>query len=161
MYAKHLKNWVILDTDSIYKAHWQLYKGGIGILMVIGEKDSKFKGVITYKDIEKSFLDDNLNINDICNAQCKYIIDDEGDIYSSARNLFADFPHIRQLPVLTKDSDIVDLMTRDRAFYRENYINSKLPRMHYARCMWYAVEEASKMGYNSISVIEFGVAGVL
>lgn len=158
MYAKHLKNWVILDTDSIYKAHWQLYKGGIGILMVVG-RDDKFKGVITYKDIEKSFLIDNLNISDVCNSQCKYILADKGDIYSSARNIFADFPQIRQLPILTKDRDIVDLMTRDRAFYRENFIASKLPRMHYARCMWYAAEEASKMGYDSISVIEFGVAG--
>lgn len=158
MYSKHLKNWIILDTDSIYKAHWQLYKGGIGILMVVGE-DSKFKGVITYKDIEKSFWNDNLNVNDVCNDKCKYIIDGtRGGIYSHARDLFADFPWIRQIPIITEDRDIIDLMTRDRAFYRENYINSKLPRMHYARCMWYAVEEAKKMGYDSISVIEFGVA---
>lgn len=159
MYSKHLKNWIISDTNSVYKAHWQLYKGGLGILIVVGE-DDKFEGVITYRDIEKSFLDSSLNIGDICNKKCKYIIDDgKKDIYSAARNLFADFPWIRQIPILTIDKDVIDLMSRERAFYRQNFIDSTLPRMHYARCMWYAIEEAKKLGYDSVSVIEFGVAG--
>lgn len=157
MYANHLKNWVVLERESIYKAHWQLYKGGIGILMVVDES-GRFKGVITRKDIEKSYLNQELKLKDICNQDCKYIIDDT-EPYMSARNLFADFPWVRQIPILNRDKDIVDIMTRERAFYREKYMESKLPRMHYARCMWDAIEEAKKLGYEAVSVIEFGVAG--
>ena len=156
MYSKFLKSWVISENESIYKAHWQLHAAG-GILLVIGDNE-KFKGVITYSDMEKTYFDETLNLSDICNRKCKYIIED-ADIYASARNLFGEFPWVNHLPVLDHNNNIIDMMTRDRAFYREKYFASKLPRMHYAQCMWQAVDEAKTLGYDSVSIIEFGVAG--
>lgn len=41
MYAQHLEDFIIRDTEDIYKAFWKLTKNS-GILVVVDEED-KFK----------------------------------------------------------------------------------------------------------------------
>lgn len=156
MYAKHLSDYIIKKDESIYKAHWLLHKNR-GIVIVIDENE-KFKGVICNTEIQKTYYMPNACISDICNPkpQCIY---DSSDNYSAARNIFAEMPSIQQIPVINADGDVIDLMTRSRCFYREYYNTSKLPRMYYAHCIWEAAIEARELGYDSFSVIEFGVAG--
>lgn len=156
MYKKFLSDYIIQEDEDIYKAHWKLYKNR-AILLVCGA-DEKFEGVITFSDIEKTYNDRRLTIKDICNRDCKYIYD-SGDNYGTARNIFAEYPYVRQVPILNKERDILDLMTVNRAFWREKYMSAQLPRMHYAYCIYAAALEAKALGYTSFSVIEFGVAG--
>ena len=67
MYPKRLKNYIIYEDEDIYKAHWKLYKNK-SILIVVDPSD-KYKGIITFKDIEKSYDDSSLTIKEICNLK--------------------------------------------------------------------------------------------
>lgn len=156
VYKKFLSDYIVSVDESIYKAHWKLHRNRS--ILIVCDLDEKFLGVITFRDIEKTYNDMRLTIKDICNRDCKYIYDD-GDDYGVARNIFAEYPYVKQIPVLDKERNIVDLMTRNRAFWRERYMSMQLPRMHYAYCIYAAALEAKALGYPSFSVIEFGVAG--
>lgn len=156
MYAKHLNNYIISEKEDIYKAHWKLHKNG-DILLVVNETQT-FVGVITFSDIKKTYNNPQLLISDICNKKCHFIINGNNN-YSDARNIYADFPHINHIPIIDNNKNIIDIMSRDRAFWKERYKEAKLPRMHYAYCIYLAALEAKALGYSSVSVIEFGVAG--
>ena len=156
MYSKHLRDYIVCENEDIYKAHWKLYKNG-SILIVV-DTEEKYRGLITFRDIKKSYEDPALTIQKICNIKGK-VIHSGGDIYAGARDLFGEYPFINHIPIVDKERNVVDIMSRERAFWKQYYRSGKLSRMHYAYCMWNAALEAKALGYPSFSVIEFGVAG--
>ena len=79
-------------------------------------------------------------------------------LYLKARDIFIYYSYINHIPVIDKDRNVVDIMSRQRAFWKEEFDKEKLPRMHYAHCIWSAAMEAVSLGYKAISVLEFGVA---
>ncbi|MBP3805040.1 MAG: CBS domain-containing protein [Oribacterium sp.] len=150
MYADYL-----IDVgESIFKATWMLYRNG---RILIAVKDGYFYGVITFKEINRTFVDSSLLLSDICNRSCKYIYEDGK--YEKAGYIFANHPEIRDIPVLDKENKFVELLSRERVLWERYYRENRLPRMHYAYCMYNAAFEARELGYKEISVIEFGVAG--
>ena len=156
MYSKRLKDYIICENENLYKAHWKLYKNG-SILIVV-DRDERYKGLITFRDIKKSYEDPALNVNEICNTKGKFV-HSEDNIYVYARDIFVEYPFINHIPVVDKEKNVVDIMSRERAFWKQYYRSGKLSRMHYAYCIWNAALEAKALGYQSFSVIEFGVAG--
>lgn len=76
MYPETLNDNIILNEENIYKAHWKLHKNG-GILLVCN-KNQKFEGVITLSDIARTYNNDQLTVKDICNTNCKYIVEGGG-----------------------------------------------------------------------------------
>ena len=158
MYQEYLNDYIILDEEDVYKAHWKLHKNG-GILLVCN-RELKFEGVITFSDMAKTYNNDQLTVKEICNTDCKYIVrGDKKDSYVAAKYIFMDHPRINQIPVLNEHRDILDMLTRGRVFWEKKYRLAQLPRMHYAYCIYNAALEAKALGYSSLSVIEFGVAG--
>ena len=154
--SRWLGDYTVSINDSVYFAHWKLYRSK-AILAVLD--DERFVGVITISDLARSYWNDELRTAaDICNRNCRYITDD-GDVIAKARNIFADFRNINHIPVIDSERRLVDIISREQAFWKQYYDMEKLPRMHYAYCMYMAALEASTLGYKSISVIEFGVAG--
>lgn len=150
-------DYIIYDKDDIYYAHWKLYRNKC-ILVVLDENEI-FKGVLTISDIAKTYVDDRIKkVKDVCNSKCKYLIKDEM-VLDKARSIFADYHAIRHIPVVDKQGKLVDIISREQAFWKQYYNEEKLPRMHYAYCMYMAALEAKTLGYEKISVLEFGVAG--
>lgn len=156
MYPRRLKDYVINEDEDIYKAHWKLYKNGS--ILVVVDSDEKYKGLITFRDMKKSYEDPSLEVQKICNTSGKFL-HSEDDVYASARNLFVEYPFINHIPIVDKERNGVDIMSRERAFWRQYYRDGKLPRMNYAYCIWNATLEAKALGYDAFSVMEFGVAG--
>ncbi len=158
MYKKFLKKYISKSDVNIYKVFWQFSMSN-AIIIVVDDND-KFVGIIGKDDFRKAWSSPNIDkmtAIDICNRNCTRIFDDQ-DVYAMGRNVFADFA-FNNIPIITRDGDVIDVFTRERAFYRQLYVEEKLPRMHYATQIWGAAYEAKKLGYDAISVIEFGVAG--
>jgi hypothetical protein len=156
MYSKFLKDYVIKEGDSIYKAAYKLMKNR-NICFVV-DNNEKFVGIISQAEMNKALINESLTVMDICNKKCTTIIDDE-DIYSKARNIYGGGATFNAIPILNREKDIIDIMTKNRAFYKLRYNEHQLPRQHYATCLVRALSEAKILGYDRISVIEFGVAG--
>lgn len=159
MYSKHLEDFVISINDNVYKASWKYHKNG-RILLVL-DNEEKFAGVITHKEVQKiNNLPETATVKDIVNKNCKAVYNKDDDkLYPEIRNLLADFLNIQCIPILDNDKNVIDIFTREKAFWLQYYKEGRLPRMYYATCIYTAAFEAKKLGYDRISVIEFGVAG--
>lgn len=157
VYSGWLEDYVIDCNDDIYKACWKLHKNGR--ILICMDNDGKFRGVITFSDLKKTYYNSNLKYaGDICNCNCKYVIYNENYLIF-ARNIFIDFTFINDIPVIDKDNNLLEIVSREQAMWMKYYQESKLPRMHYAYCIYSAALEARKLGYKKFSVLEFGVAG--
>lgn len=156
MYSRHLKDYIIYENEDIYTAHWKLHKNGS--ILIVMDEDERYKGLITFREIKRTYDDSTLDIKKICNINGKFI-QSEDNIYACARDLFAEYPFINHIPIVDKERNLIDIMSRERAFWKQYYRNGNLSRMNYAYCIWNAALEAKALGYKSFSLIEFGVAG--
>lgn len=148
--------------ESAVLASWKYHLNN-RILIVLDEL-KKFYGIITSHEI-KSANKKELLVKDICNCDCKKIIhnnnnqDSDYREYEQAALIFANNSNINVIPIITSDGYFYGFLYKEQVFWKSLFDENKLPRMHYAYCMYNAALEAKKLGYNSISVIEFGVAG--
>ncbi len=157
MKNKLLEDYIVYVDDDIYYAHWKLYRNKK--ILVVLDKTEHFQGILTISDFNKTYFDDKYeNVGEICNCKCKYLVNDGMEL-ERARSLFADYHTINHIPVIDENGILIDIISREQAFWKQYYNEEKLPRMHYAYCMYMAALEAKTLGYKKISVIEFGVAG--
>lgn len=156
MYSRHLKDYIIYENEDIYTAHWKLHKNGS--ILIVMDEDERYKGLVTFREIKRTYDDSTLDIKEICNINGKFI-QSEDNIYACARDLFVEYPFINHIPIVDKERNLIDIMSRERAFWKQYYRNGNLSRMNYAYCIWNAALEAKALGYKSFSLIEFGVAG--
>lgn len=155
--ATYLDDYVININDDIYYAHWKLHKNKC--ILIVNNDEGTMEGILTISDLNRTYADDSLkNVRDICNRNCKYLINDE-HTYDKARSLFSELSYINHIPVVDENKKLVDIISRQQAFWKQYFIEEKLPRMHYAYCIYMAALEAKTLGYKKISIIEFGVAG--
>lgn len=151
------EDYIVYLEDDIYFAHWKLYRNK-KILVVLDHKDY-FKGILTISDFNKTYFNDSYRkVEEIYNSTCKYLVDD-GMALEHARSLFVDYHSINHIPVIDENGMLTDIISREQAFWKKYYNDEKLPRMHYAYCIYMAALEAKTLGYKKISIIEFGVAG--
>lgn len=153
-----INDYLVYEDESIYKAYWQLHRNKLECI-VVTERDGKFTGIMSAGDFGKLSAQeaDRNRVGEVCNRNCRRLCT-SGDIYAEARNIFGE-TDILSLPVVTPEGKAVDVFTRARAFYRQYYKMKKLPRMHYAYNIYAAALETKRMGYEKMSVMEFGVAG--
>ena len=154
MFKSYLEDFVINENESVYKACWQYQRNNETLLLVVDDS-KKFKGVIGLQEIKKSFLEDDLvSVKDICNCNGIKIVCKEGeDFYAEGRSIFAE-KDISYVPVIDSEKNIIDLFSRKRAFYKDEYRAGKLPNMIYARNIWETAKMAREIGINEFSVIE-------
>ncbi|MCM1154139.1 MAG: CBS domain-containing protein [Ruminococcus flavefaciens] len=159
MYKQYLEDFVINENESAYKACWQLQRNH-GALLVVVDDSKKYKGIVGLREIEKSFLEDELLfVKDICNCNGVKLVCKEGeDFYAKGRDIFAE-KDISYIPIIDSEKNIIDLFSRKRAFFKEAYRSGNLQRMVYARNIMKTAEIAREIGIKEFSVIEFGVAG--
>ncbi len=151
---KLLEDYIVDIKENVFVAHWKLFRNG-RILLV--ESNGLFQGVVSFGEIKKSYYNPTINLSELCNKDCFYI---EGDNkYEQAETIFARNEEIRAIPVINSKKQIVDLLFREQVFWKQYYRKELLPRMNYAFCIYNAAFEAKSLGYDSFSVIEFGVAG--
>lgn len=156
MYPDKLRNFIAHEKDDIYKTYWQFAKYHIPFCVL--DDDDKFVGIVGKRDFENAIHSSERvlqTVSDITNYNCTTISDQNP--YASARNIYAE-KNIEYIPVIDSDRNVVDMFSRRRAFYKQYFFENKLYKMHYAANVWLAAKEAVKLGYTSISVIEFGVA---
>lgn len=154
----YLEDYIINRNESIYYAHWKLYKNKC-ILVVIDDNDNVM-GILTASDFNKTYANDEnyKTAADVCNKSFKYLPDNEYT-YDRARSIFSEFNYVNHIPVLDEHKHLVGIISREQAFWKQYFLEEKLPRMHYAYCIYMAALEAKTLGYDRISVLEFGVAG--
>ena len=156
MYPKYLSEYVIDWNDDVYKACWRLHKNQVPLMVL---KNNKFVGVVSFSEIQKSYCNGNLkSVGEICNEKCKKVFQSEGYLID-VRSIFREYPKISYIPVIDYEGNLVDIISKKKAFYQTYYEQETLPRMHYAYCVMNAGLEAIRLGYKRISCIEFGVAG--
>ncbi|MCR4617787.1 MAG: CBS domain-containing protein [Lachnospiraceae bacterium] len=152
--ARFFEDYVIDIKESVYKACWMLYRNN-RIVVVVDE--GRYVGVITFKEMSNSFMQPELTLNELVNRKGVFVYDDAP--YNSAKIIFSDYQSIRDIPVIDNNKNVLDVLSRERVFWKHYYANAALPRMEYAYCIYNAAFEAKALGYKSISVLEFGVAG--
>lgn len=155
-----LKNYTIKISESIYTAHWKLYRNNT--ILVVLDEENKYKGVITFKDIARTYAQPDLCLKDVCNYEGKFIqLEDEEseELYTKAKEIFDRYGFVQHIPVINLRGELCDIVSRKRVYWKHFYDTKQLPRMHYAASIYGAAFEAKELGYDSISVIEFGVAG--
>lgn len=148
---------VVHENDDIYKAYWDFCR--TGVMTMVLDKEDKFVGVVGVKEYQKAMQAGENKykcVSEIANYNCTVISGD--NLYEKARNIYVD-KEIEWLPVLDEEGNLIDVFSKKRAFYKQYFRNRKLPYMHYAMIVWGAAEEARKLGFKKISVMEFGVAG--
>lgn len=157
MYAKKLSDFIVHEDDDIRDAYWRFSaRGGVSIVC---NDDDKFIGVIGQTDWNKilhATNPDKVVVRDVVNKKCTTI--GVEDTYSKARDIYAD-KAIEYIPVISEEGDVIDLFTRQRAFYKKYFEEGKLPKMNYAIMLYAGAIQAKNLGYKAISAIEFGVAG--
>ncbi|MDR1321407.1 MAG: hypothetical protein LBK56_08305 [Gracilibacteraceae bacterium] len=117
---EYLKDHIIYENESFLTAIYKLEKNRRTILACLNE-NGKYSGIITPFDYNCTlFYDDipNLTAGDICNKNSKFIRN-KGDMYNEARNAFARFGKIRHSPVLDENNFIIDIISREQAFYHK------------------------------------------
>lgn len=159
MNREYLNDFIIEENETIYKAAWMYQRNRASLLLVVDE-DKKFKGVVALPEIRKTFFDEKIKyVRQICNEKCiRIIYEDEVEVYQRARNIFAE-TNIFFIPVIDKHNNIIDIFSRRRAFYLQEYQEHRLPRMNYAESIFKMAQDARELGVSKFSVIEFGVAG--
>lgn len=157
MYKDYLVDFIIRENDSIYKAGWQMWRNKTNLLVVNDE--NKFVGIVGKKEVENSFFGRGELVADIMNRNpVRIIATPETDLYSAARNIFAD-KGMQFIPVIDEENNVIDMFSQQRAFFLKYYRERRLKRMNYAECIFRAVYQAQQLGLKGFSVIEFGVAG--
>lgn len=155
---KKFSNYIIYNYESVYYAYWKLCRNGC-ILCVL-DKNNNFEGIITKGDIERTFLNSDLTLMDICNTNPSKIIS-EGNIendYMQAKGIFSERNNVMHIPVIDEDNKLVDIFSKQRIYWKKSFDMGELPRMEYATAIYYAALEAKELNYKAVSVIEFGVA---
>ena len=158
MYKDYLVDFIIHENESIYKAGWQMWRNKTNLLVV--NDDDKFVGIVGKKEVENSFFgQEERLVADIMNRNpARIIATPETDLYSAARNIFAD-KGMQFIPVIDEENNVVDMFSQQRAFFLRYYRERRLTRMNYAESIFRAVYQAQQLGVKGFSVIEFGVAG--
>ena len=157
-----MDHFTININESVVDACWKYFFNNR--ILVVLDDENKFYGVLTGAEI-KFAVNKSLKVKDICNCNCKKIIcDTNSEVYSErtyekAALIFANNPVINSIPVINKENHFVNFILREQVYWKSLYDECQLPRMHYAYCMTNAALDAQKLGYKSVSVIEFGVAG--
>lgn len=158
MYMEYLEDFIINENETVYKAGWQFLRNQKPLMVV--DDNNKYLGIVGRNELKKSYFSDEIKtVSEICNKgsikiQCK----PDEDYYVAARNIFAE-KNIYYIPVIDDANNILDMFSRERAFFAEAYRERKLKRMVYADCIYNAAKSAKELGYSEFSVIEFGVAG--
>ncbi|MDE5696524.1 MAG: CBS domain-containing protein [Lachnospiraceae bacterium] len=156
MFRAYLEDFIIDENETVYKAAWQAQRNRTNLIVI--DQNKKFKGIIGTKEIQKSYWGEYKIVKDICNENCVHIIaGTEDEIYAAARNIFAE-KSIRFIPVIDGEKNVMDMFSRERAFFMQEFQSRRLSRMHYAECIYKMAEEAKQLGISRFSVIEFGVA---
>lgn len=158
MYREYLEDFIINENESVYKAGWQFLRNGKMLMVVDDEK--KYKGIVGTGELKKSFCSREVQyVKEICNSGCtKIVCNQDEDFYAAGRNIFAE-KDIYYIPVIDQENNIIDMFSRQRAFFAQAYRERRLKRMAYADCIYNAANSAKQLGMERCSVIEFGVAG--
>lgn len=82
---------------------------------------------------------------------------DSDRVYQNAQAMFSDH-YVEFLPVIDEERNLLGIMTRNRAFYRECFVTENLPHMWYGKGVDDTVRLAKLFGIKRISVLEFGMA---
>ena len=172
MFPSYLSNYVIYESQTSVEAFWKLEKQRLfldtPILVVINE-NGQYIGIITRGALSRDIMHlDNpmaLTAGDVCNRNGRICIQSANN-RTEALSIFADNELICAIPVIDDAKNLTEIVFRQQVFYRDFYLgmvhgNQKLtmPRMQYARQIYEAAQLAKTLGFDSFSVIEFGVAG--
>lgn len=160
MIKKQVKHLVVSKDCSIGEAYWRYKKNGF--LTIVVDEEGKFEGIVSVNDYESKFSKaycGSESITNLVNKNCSVVVEGEGqaDIYTQARNIFAE-RRIQNIPVINEEKDVIDIFTRQRAFWNDCFWDGSLERMHYAVSIYAAAKEAKLAGYKGVSICEFGVA---
>lgn len=167
----YLRNFIVNADEAVCLAIWKACNVYGQTLFVV--EDDKVIGAFSSMDIpifhENSF---SLTVKNFCQKNFRYIQASKYNLLE-AKEIFVKHPAINSVPCLNAKMELVDIIFRCQVFYDEYFdfpemFNKKLmyhdhaeifPYMHYADCILTAAKEAKALGYDNISVIEFGVAG--
>ncbi|MDR1321199.1 MAG: hypothetical protein LBK56_07200 [Gracilibacteraceae bacterium] len=175
-----VKDYCLDEDESVHKAFYYLNKFRNHKIIIVTDTGGKAVGILTPGDFNEEHVGDiggmsrygvyapeplshrcydGVTVGEVCNRSFKFIRENE-DKYSAGRNIFADAGiKILDIPVLDTNGAPVDIFARWQAFYREYLATRRLSRMSYVEPIYQAALLARKKGYDTISVIEFGVAG--
>lgn len=159
MYSKFLERCVVRVDTPLYEVFWKYHRNDA--LLCVLDSEEHFVGVIDRREIMNlmSLTETQMKTGggqSICNQNCLWLRAGK-NVYREAQAIFAD-NYVEFLPVVDDEGNLLDIMTRSRAFYRERFATYNLPRMWYAKGIDDAVQLAKLTGVNHISVLEFGVA---
>jgi hypothetical protein len=160
-----MANWIVRKNAPATQAYYMLAQSRIHKLLCVADDDDKIIGVIT----ESNFKTDsywhspytaedieNLTCEDICTKKFTYFLVDD-DYYKEA-NYVISTRGLHIFPILDSNGYVKDILSSWQIKFLETYREKKLLRMHYAHTMVKAAKFALKKGYDSFSVLEFGVA---
>lgn len=170
MFAPHIKDYIVSAADPVDSLSDRV-AGLWGQSVFVVNDDNRYLGRVDLRSLNGARLKGQVTAGELCDRGRP--VDNAGNYFQQAESIFLADPHLRALPVVSPGGDIEDLIFRNQTLYK-NYLRpyalktpeilaclneADLLRLHYAFCIYYAAWEGSALGYERISVIEFGVAG--
>lgn len=158
MIRRQMKHLVISKEATIAQAYWKYSKNPI--MSIVVDDNEKYVGIVAKAEYDLAGVESVEEcVDSITNKTATVILGGVEDaVYAEARKIFSE-RRIAAIPVISEDGDVLDIFTRDRAFWLQYYTEGKLPKMEYAISIYAAAKQAASLGYKGISVCEFGVAG--
>ena len=150
---------VACDTTAM-EVLWRINSLKGSAVFVVDENEQLI-GMVTKKEIDAIACEENKYIKavDFCNKKFLRVVHTNTVAdYEEAKRCYRVYPNMFSIPLVSEKGCFLDCFRRDVVCFQEYYDNNKLERMNYAICIYEAAREAKKLGYNEISVIEFGVA---
>lgn len=159
-----IDSYLVDEKTALPLAHYKLYSTPEKILFTI-DAENRITGFLTELEFPPfSETARQMTAGDIRNVHVRTIAAD-ADRYREGRNLIADYPSIRLVPVTDSQGRPIDVIKPWQLFFKEEYFTAirtsepvALPYPQYAAVIWRAADVATAVGIRKFNVLEFGVA---
>lgn len=157
------RNYFVEENIPASEALWRLNSLPEKSIFVINSRGGEVMGYLDRESFPPFSSEIALSRSgDICHRDVKTA--PQADPYLHGRNIMADFPSIRLVPVVDEKGRPVDVLRRWQLFFKDEYFRAvrtvqpiELPYPQYAACIWRAAQIAQSVGVSRFQVIEFGV----
>ncbi len=157
------RNYFVEEHIPASEALWRINSLPERTIFVIDSREGKVIGYAN-RDSFPPFSPEiaSARIGEICRRDVKTVPQTES--YRHGRNIMADFPSIRLIPIVDEKGCPINVLRRWQLFFKDEYFRAvrtvepiELPYPQYAACIWRAAQIAQSVGASKFLVMEFGV----
>ena len=161
----YIQPYVMRENECAYKAAARISFSEIYRIILVVDDTEKLVGILTPSDVSFSRFNQfgkyvtehkDVTVGKICTRNFSFLTTEQDKYLYGTRMFVAGT--LDAIPIVNDSGIPVEIFGRFQSFFLK-YVNDNMHiRTHYAKAIGAAAQKAKVKGYDSISIIEFGVA---